>query len=276
MADLHWVAGPLDLVGELAAGDPGGLLPPAADHLQRRRRDGRESPRRGRRDPLPASATPYSLARTIEAATANPRLWRSLRDGIREPYRDGRPRRAAAGPLRRAARAAGGGGGQCLRRSRQERSASSAAASRRSLRELASRRRDVAADVELGRSRARRADGSTARRAATKRRASAGRRSRRAEGPASARSWRRSTPSAATEIVARASPPRPLLDGEASLELSGSLYEIREVLRERLPALRGRASGNPVGLAVEQILADRRALVLGQRLDARRGRRAAR
>ncbi len=29
---------------------------------------------------------PYSLARTIEEATANPRLWRSLRDGIREPY----------------------------------------------------------------------------------------------------------------------------------------------------------------------------------------------
>jgi glycosyltransferase involved in cell wall biosynthesis len=29
---------------------------------------------------------PYSLARTIEQATANPRLWRSLRDGIRDPY----------------------------------------------------------------------------------------------------------------------------------------------------------------------------------------------
>jgi len=28
----------------------------------------------------------FSLARTIEAATANPRLWRSLRDGIREPH----------------------------------------------------------------------------------------------------------------------------------------------------------------------------------------------
>jgi glycosyltransferase involved in cell wall biosynthesis len=28
----------------------------------------------------------FSLARTIENATANPRLWRSLRDGIREPY----------------------------------------------------------------------------------------------------------------------------------------------------------------------------------------------
>ena len=28
----------------------------------------------------------FSLARTIENATANPRLWRSMRDGIREPY----------------------------------------------------------------------------------------------------------------------------------------------------------------------------------------------
>lgn len=28
----------------------------------------------------------FSLARTIESATANPRLWRSLRDGIREPH----------------------------------------------------------------------------------------------------------------------------------------------------------------------------------------------
>jgi len=28
----------------------------------------------------------FSLARTIEAATTNPRLWRSLRDGIGEPH----------------------------------------------------------------------------------------------------------------------------------------------------------------------------------------------
>ncbi len=28
----------------------------------------------------------FSLARTIETATTNPRLWRSLRDGIREPH----------------------------------------------------------------------------------------------------------------------------------------------------------------------------------------------
>jgi glycosyltransferase involved in cell wall biosynthesis len=28
----------------------------------------------------------FSLAQTIESATANPKLWRSLRDGIREPY----------------------------------------------------------------------------------------------------------------------------------------------------------------------------------------------
>jgi glycosyltransferase involved in cell wall biosynthesis len=28
----------------------------------------------------------FSLAQTIENATANPRLWRSLRDGIREPH----------------------------------------------------------------------------------------------------------------------------------------------------------------------------------------------
>jgi glycosyltransferase involved in cell wall biosynthesis len=29
---------------------------------------------------------PYSLARTIEAATMNPRQWRALREGIRDPY----------------------------------------------------------------------------------------------------------------------------------------------------------------------------------------------
>jgi glycosyltransferase involved in cell wall biosynthesis len=29
---------------------------------------------------------PFSLARAFETASANPRLWRSLRDGIREPY----------------------------------------------------------------------------------------------------------------------------------------------------------------------------------------------
>jgi glycosyltransferase involved in cell wall biosynthesis len=29
---------------------------------------------------------PWSLARTIERATANPRLWKSLRDGIQDPY----------------------------------------------------------------------------------------------------------------------------------------------------------------------------------------------
>jgi len=45
-----------------------------------------------------------------------------------------------------------------------------------------------------------------------------------------------------------------LLEGHGSLELSGSLYEIREVLRERLPACAVDAR-QPVGLAVEQILA---------------------
>ena len=44
------------------------------------------------------------------------------------------------------------------------------------------------------------------------------------------------------------------LDGCASFELSGSLYWIREVLRERLP--RGEVSeSRPTGLAIEQILA---------------------
>jgi GT2 family glycosyltransferase len=46
----------------------------------------------------------------------------------------------------------------------------------------------------------------------------------------------------------------PLLEEHGSLELSGSLYEIREVLRERLPASEVDAR-QPVGLAVEQILA---------------------
>ena len=45
-----------------------------------------------------------------------------------------------------------------------------------------------------------------------------------------------------------------LLAEHPSLELSGSLYEIREVLRERLPACSVDAH-QPVGLAVEQILA---------------------
>jgi GT2 family glycosyltransferase len=45
-----------------------------------------------------------------------------------------------------------------------------------------------------------------------------------------------------------------LLEEHGSLELSGSLYEVREVLRERLPACTVDAH-QPVGLAVEQILA---------------------
>lgn len=45
-----------------------------------------------------------------------------------------------------------------------------------------------------------------------------------------------------------------LLEEHGSLQLSGSLYEIREVLRERLPACAVDAR-QPIGLAVEQILA---------------------
>jgi O-antigen biosynthesis protein len=45
-----------------------------------------------------------------------------------------------------------------------------------------------------------------------------------------------------------------LLEEHGSIELSGSLYEIREILRERLPASEVDAR-QPVGLAVEQILA---------------------
>lgn len=45
-----------------------------------------------------------------------------------------------------------------------------------------------------------------------------------------------------------------LLEEHGSLELSGSLHEIREVLRERLPTCMVEAR-QPVGLAVEQILA---------------------
>src|SRR6478752_4907876 len=56
-----------------------------------------------------------------------------------------------------------------------------------------------------------------------------------------------------TEIVAELAG-SPLLADHASAELSGSLYKIREILRERLPACEvdGR---QPVGLAVEQVLA---------------------
>lgn len=46
----------------------------------------------------------------------------------------------------------------------------------------------------------------------------------------------------------------PLLEEHGSLELSSSLYEIREALRERLPAAAVEAR-QPVGLAVEQVLA---------------------
>jgi GT2 family glycosyltransferase len=46
----------------------------------------------------------------------------------------------------------------------------------------------------------------------------------------------------------------PLLAEQGSLELSASLYEIREILRERLPACAVDAR-QPIGLAVEQILA---------------------
>jgi GT2 family glycosyltransferase len=46
----------------------------------------------------------------------------------------------------------------------------------------------------------------------------------------------------------------PLVAEHPSLELSGSLYEVREALRERLPACAVDAR-QPVGLAVEQILA---------------------
>jgi O-antigen biosynthesis protein len=56
-----------------------------------------------------------------------------------------------------------------------------------------------------------------------------------------------------TEIVAELAS-SPLLEDHGSLELSGSLYEVREILRERLPACAVEAR-QPVGLAVEQILA---------------------
>jgi O-antigen biosynthesis protein len=56
-----------------------------------------------------------------------------------------------------------------------------------------------------------------------------------------------------TEIVAELAS-SPLLEEHGSLELSGALYDVREVLRERLPACAVDAR-QPVGLAVEQILA---------------------
>jgi O-antigen biosynthesis protein len=55
-----------------------------------------------------------------------------------------------------------------------------------------------------------------------------------------------------TEVVASLAA-SPVVTEHPSLELSGSLYEIREVLRERLPACMVDAR-QPVGLAVEQIL----------------------
>jgi O-antigen biosynthesis protein len=56
-----------------------------------------------------------------------------------------------------------------------------------------------------------------------------------------------------TEVVTELAA-SPIVAEHPSLELSGSLYEIREVLRERLPACAVDAR-QPVGLAVEQILA---------------------
>jgi len=55
------------------------------------------------------------------------------------------------------------------------------------------------------------------------------------------------------EIVAELAS-SPLLEEQGSLELSASLYEIREILRERLPAC-AVDPRQPVGLAVEHILA---------------------
>ena len=85
MADLHWVLipsiwwenSPLVIQESFAHGRPvicsdiGGMAEKVRDGV-----DGLHF----------RVGDPYSLARTIEQATANPRLWRSLRDGIRDPY----------------------------------------------------------------------------------------------------------------------------------------------------------------------------------------------
>ena len=68
--------GAVDLVGELAAGDPGGLHARPAGDLQRHRRHGREGHRRRRRPALPGRR-PRSLARDDRAAAGSPQLWRT-------------------------------------------------------------------------------------------------------------------------------------------------------------------------------------------------------
>jgi glycosyltransferase involved in cell wall biosynthesis len=85
MADLHWVLVPSiwwensPLVIQEAFFHRRPIICSDVGGMAEKVRDGVDGIHFRRNDA-------FSLARTIEAATANPRLWRSLRDGIREPH----------------------------------------------------------------------------------------------------------------------------------------------------------------------------------------------
>ena len=90
---------PVDLVGELATRDPGGLPPRPPGDLQRYRRHGGEGDRRDPRAAFPGEATRTASPTPIERAVGCPGLWETLRDGIEGAHADGRARGTAVRPL---------------------------------------------------------------------------------------------------------------------------------------------------------------------------------
>ncbi len=83
MAKVDWVIVPVDLVGELAARDPGGVPFRPARDLQRHRRDGGEGHGRRQRPALPRRRPGQPRRRRCAGRSRRPGLWERLRDGIR-------------------------------------------------------------------------------------------------------------------------------------------------------------------------------------------------
>ena len=67
--------GPLDLVGERAAGDPGSLPAPPPGDLRRDRRHGRDGARRRRRAACPGQAIPPASPRSCDRRSRPTALW---------------------------------------------------------------------------------------------------------------------------------------------------------------------------------------------------------
>ena len=76
----------LDLVGELAARDPGGVHARPARDLQRHRRHGREGHRRRQRPALPRRRPATAWRACSSARSSTPGLWDKLRAGIPRVY----------------------------------------------------------------------------------------------------------------------------------------------------------------------------------------------